>query len=401
MLSLFCRLLLVVLALTLIAVPAPACPFCNQQGQTMTGEINQASMVLYGTLANARPNTKGNDGFDGATDLNIEIVVKPHEILGGKKSLTLNRYLPLEQPGKYKYLVFCDVFKGKIDPYRGLAVKADSDMATYLKGVQDLKTEKQPKRLRFFFDYLDNADVEISNDALKEFANADYKDYSDMAKSLPPDKIAGWLKDPKTPAFRYGLYASLLGHCGKAEHAALLRSMLEDPEKRVASGVDGILAAYTMLKPAEGFDYIKSTLKDGKKEFLVRYAALRAIRFFWDYRPDLVSKADSAAAAAILLDQNDISDLAIEDLRKWERWELADRILGLQKTAAFEVPIVRRAILRYALAAAKASPAAAAYVAEQRKKDAQAVADAEELLKLEQPKPAGTEPPKSGGVANK
>src|SRR5262249_25112939 len=213
------------------------------------------------TLKNAKPGTKG-DAFDGTTDLNIEVVVKNNPILADKKTLTLNRYLPLEQADKYKYLVFCDVFKDKIDPYRGLAVKADSDMATYLKGVQSLKAEPPGKRLRFFFDYLDNADVEISNDALKEFANADYKDYHDMAKALHPDKIAGWLKDPKTPAFRYGLYASLLGHCGKAEHASLLRNMLDDPEKRVSSGVDGILASYTMLKPQEGFEYIKSTLKD-------------------------------------------------------------------------------------------------------------------------------------------
>lgn len=382
-----------------VAFPALACPFCNQQGQTLTGEITTASMVLFGTLANAKSGGK-NGAVDGTTDLKIEVVVKNHDILKGRKVLTLERYLPLEQIDKYKYLVFCDVFKDKIDPYRGLAVKADSDMGVYLKGVQTLKDEKPGKRLRFFFDYLDNADVEIANDALKEFANADYKDYRDMAKTLPAAKIAGWLKDPKTPTFRFGLYASLLGHCGTDADAALLRSMLEDPEKRVASGVDGILAAYTMLKPKEGWDYIQSVLKDGKKEFLIRYAGLRAVRFFWDFRTDLVSKEQCAKGAALLLDQNDISDLAIEDLRKWERWELAERVLALAKTPAFEVPIVRRAILRYALCA-KENPAAKAYVAELRKKDAQVVADAEELLKLEQPKPTTSEAPKTAGVASK
>ena len=30
----------------------------------------------------------------------------------------------------------------------------------------------------------------------------------------------------------YGLYASLLGHCGTKAHAKLLKSMIEDPEKR-------------------------------------------------------------------------------------------------------------------------------------------------------------------------
>jgi hypothetical protein len=154
-------------------------------------------------------------------------------------------------------------------------------------------------------------------------------------------------------------------------------------------GVDGILAAYTMLQPKLGWEYIKNTLQDGKKEFLLRYAALRAVRFFWDYRTDLVPREQCALATAILLEQNDIADLAIEDLRKWARWELADRVLALRNTSAMQVPIVRRAVLRYALNAKDVSPAAAAYVDEARKKDPQAVADAEELLKLEQPKPAG------------
>src|SRR5207249_9787356 len=142
-----------------------------------------------------------------------------------RKVITLARYV--EQPEKMKYLVFCDIFKGNIDPYRGVAVKADSDMPRYLKGALAVKDAKVGKRLRFFFDYLDNADIEISNDAYKEFGNADYKDYRDMAKKLPADKIAKWLEDPNTPAFRYGLYASMLGHCGTEKHGELLRKLLD------------------------------------------------------------------------------------------------------------------------------------------------------------------------------
>ena len=33
--------------------PARACPFCSMQGQTLTDEVKQAAMVLYGTLTNA------------------------------------------------------------------------------------------------------------------------------------------------------------------------------------------------------------------------------------------------------------------------------------------------------------------------------------------------------------
>src|SRR5205807_7054090 len=98
------RLLLVLVSALVVAIAsAQACPFCSQQGQTLTGEINQASMVLYGALKNATPGKKG-DTFDGTTDLAIEVIVKDHADREKGDSIKLNRYLPLDQPGKYKYL---------------------------------------------------------------------------------------------------------------------------------------------------------------------------------------------------------------------------------------------------------------------------------------------------------
>src|SRR5262249_17990585 len=156
------------------------------------------------------------------------------------------------------------------------------------------KDKKIPERLRFFFDWLNNEDQEIATDALKEFGNVDYPEYKDIAGTFPAEKVAAWLKDPKTPSYRLGLYASILGHSSKnkAEHATLLRSLVEDPDKRATSGVDGILAAYTMLQPKEGLQYLRSILKDPKQEFLMRYAALRAVRFFVDYRSDIIARKD-------------------------------------------------------------------------------------------------------------
>ncbi|HEY7422977.1 MAG TPA: hypothetical protein VH682_01830 [Gemmataceae bacterium] len=394
-------LVIALLACLLLVSPGGACPFCGMQGPTLTGEVGQSKMVLYGTLTN--PNEKANNG-DGATDLIVETVIKNEltgkmedPLAGKNKTVRLDRYLPPQAEGdKYRYLVYCDVFKGKIDPYRTLPVLKDGKMAEYLLGALKHKDESIGKRLRFFFDYLDSPELEISNDAYKEFANADYKDYQDMAKDLPAERVAKWLKDEKTPAFRYGLYASMLGHCGGPKDAKLLHDMLENREKRLGSGVDGMLAGYVMLKPKEGWAYTFDLLKDAKKEFMLRYAALRAVRFLWDSRPDLVSKKELKAGMGVLLDQSDIADLAVDDLRKRGCWDMTDRVLGLRNTKAYEVPIVRRAVLRFALGCQDSEKddskkaAAKAYVDEQRKKDAQMVADAEELLKLEQTPPVST-----------
>jgi hypothetical protein len=348
------------------------------QGQTLIGDVGQASMVLYGSFANGKPDP--NDLGGGTSDFRIDAVIKKHDILGDQKVITLPRYVPPSDKNT-KFLVFCDVFKGKIDPYRGVPVQADSDMVKYLTSAQAVKDKDVSARLRFYFDYLDNKEIEISNDAYKEFGNADYKDYRDMAKKLPADKLVGWLKDPNTPTFRYGLYASMLGHCGTDKDAKVLRAMLEDPQKRISTGVDGVLAGYVMLKPKEGMEHLRGILKDAKKEFMLRYAALRAARFFWDSRPDLLDKKDLVDGVCQLLEQSDIADLAIEDLRRWNRWEVSDRVLVLQDKSGFDIPIVRRAILRYALSCPEKK--AAEFVNQYRKRDPEMVKDAEELLKLE------------------
>src|SRR4029079_17924490 len=101
----------------------------------------------------------------------------------------------------------------------------------------------------------------------------------------------------------------------------------------------------------------------------------------------VVSKKELVDGLCVMLAQDDISDLAIEDLRKWQCWDMTDRVLAVAKTEAFKQPIVRRAILRYALQA-KGNKAAQEYVSERRKADAKAVEEAEELLKLEQETPA-------------
>ena len=70
----------------------------------------------------------------------------------------------------------------------------------------------------------------------------------------------------------------------------------------------------------------------------LRYAALRAARFFWTSRPDVVAKKDVAAGVALLLDDGNLADLAIDDLRKWGRWEVAD-LLWLRRRCELHMRI--------------------------------------------------------------
>jgi hypothetical protein len=377
------------LSLALAIVPtADACPFCPSAGQTLLGEVNQAHLIVFGTLSNAQRDM--NDFGKGTTDLDIEVVVKDHEFLNGKKKITLPRYVPPDPKGKSKYLIFCEIYKGELDPYRGEAVPEDSKIAEYLKGAIDLKDKDVPTRLHYFFKYFDSADWAISGDAFQEFSNADYKDVQVAAAKMDPDRIVGMLKDPNTSIARYGLLGLLLGHCGKKDkHAAALKEFIDDPKVKQATGLDGLLAGHVMLDAKAGMSHVGGLIKEPKEDFLVRYAALRCLRFFWEYRDDVIRKADVVEALKPLLDQPDIADLAIEDLRKWQQWDLATHIIGLFDKPTHDVSIIQRSIIKYALTAPAENKTAAAFLARMRAdpKQAERVRDLEQLLELEKPRP--------------
>ena len=200
-----------------LTLSSAACPFCSEErGPTLVGDFNQAAMVLVGMFHDPMLGKGGLE--DGTTDFTIDQILKSNDIVKNKKIITLPRYLP--NPKKNKFVVFCDVYKGNIDPYRGVEVQPNSDLVKYLFGAVAVKDKSSAERLCYCFDYLNSPEFDVAIDAYREFAKADYKEYKDLAKKLPPDTIAGWLKDPKTPPYRYGLYASLLGHCGKAGSTA-------------------------------------------------------------------------------------------------------------------------------------------------------------------------------------
>ena len=367
---------------------ALACPFCPSAGQTMLGEVKQAHLIVFGSMSNARrdPNEFGK----GTTDFEIEVVVKDHEFLKGKKTLTLPRYIPPDPKGKSKHLVFCEIYKGALDPYRGEQVPQDSKIAEYLKGAIDLQSKPVPDRLMYFFQNFDSPDWSISGDAFQEFSAAEYKDVRATAKLMDPDKILKMLKDPNTSMNRYGLLGMLLGHCGKpVPHGQALKTFIDDPKVKQASGLDGLLTGYILLDPKAGLGYVAGLIADSKEEFLVRYAALRCMRFFWEYRSEVVPKEALIGSVMPLIEQADIADLAIEDLRKWERWDLAPKLMGLFEKPTHDVPIVQRSLIKFALSAPATDQSCAELLAKLKAdpKQAERVKDLEQLLELEKPRP--------------
>ncbi len=394
---------------TATAAELHACPFCATQGQTLSSEVGQADFIVLGTLKNAKRDPE--DFSKGSTELDIATVVKAHPYLKDKKTIVLPRYVPLDAKAGEgeKFLVFCSLYspsadvgisavasvavladsgRATLDPYRGEQIKGNSELPTYLQQAIVAREKDAVARLTFFFKYLDHGELVINTDALMEFGNAEYKDVRKLSATLPADKLLKWLKDPNTPASRYGLYGLMYGHCGTADDAAALKALIDDPEKAFSSGLDGLLAGYILLKPKEGWAHLSTILGDAKKDFTTRYAALKVLRFFWEYRPDVLKKEELMAAMKTLVRQEEIADLPIEDLRKWGAWEETAFVLQEATKPSHNKQIVKRAVLRFALDAAVdgKNTAAAAYVTQARKDDPERVKFVEEMLADERPK---------------
>lgn len=379
------RIIALLFTLTLPALASAHCPFCSaMQGQTLVKEVQQAQFVLYGVPSNPQLKREADGREISTTDFTISDVVKNDAFLKNKKTLTFSKYIPPSTTGPEKFIVFCSVSNNEVDSYLFINTK-DEALVKYLKEAIQLDEKQVAKRLHFYFNYLDHFDLEISQDAYKEFAKAEYGDVVKMVKEFGGEtmrkRLQGWLKDPNTPQYRYGLFGLMLGLCGEKADSEVFLSVLNDSEKSLLTGIDGLLAGYVLLDKDNGWKYTMN-LVTNEKDFNKRYAALRTVRFLQDTHMGHVTQDELLGAMDHFLAQYDIADLAIEDLRKWKQWKFTKRIIELSKTEAHAQPIVQRAILRYMLCAT-GEKAAVDYVAAIRKDHPDRIKDAQELLELE------------------
>jgi hypothetical protein len=360
-----------------------ACSLCNpnlQQTATFRQDVGTSRMILYGAVVKSGLTTAG---AGGVSDFQVKAALKDDPWRGDRAVLEVPRYIPVSDPkDPPKYVLFCDVFQGKLDVFRGVPVKSDA-AAGYVKGLIALEGKPRADLLRYCFDYLEHPDKEVAQDAFLEFAKASDQEVGEVAAKLAPEKIRRWLKDPQTSEMRLGLYAFLLGACGGAEDADLLRAMVERPTERTQAAYDGLLGGYIHLRPREGWQLALSILKDARQPFAVRFAVVRMLRFYHGWKPK-ETRDNVLAGMRVVLAQGDLADLAAEDLRRWQEWDLTGEVLPLYGRKGYDAPLMQRALVRYALTCPK--PEAARFADELRKKDPELVKDVEESLQFDRPR---------------
>jgi hypothetical protein len=373
---------LVLAVLALVPRQTPACSLCGSlQMQSPTFREEAASklarVILHGTIANPRTSPDGK----GRTDFIVKTVLRSDPAIDKTRSLVLSRYLPIDDPkDPPHYLLFCDVDGSRLDPYRGVPLRSAGTVA-YLKKAFSLDGKKKADNLAFFFRHLDDPDPEVARDAFMEFARATDADILHAASKLSREKLRGWLEDPKTPRFQVGVYALLLGACGKPADADYLRKLLDSKEERYRSAADGLLAGYIQLEPRKGWELTHAILADGRKPLRLRLSVLQTLRFYRGAQPK-ESRPQVLRAMRTLLEQGELADLAIEDLRRWQMWDLTAEVLKVYGRKGYDAPLVRRAIIRYALCC-QPTRETKQFLAGRRAAEADVVKEVEEFLKFD------------------
>src|SRR4051812_15918142 len=196
----------VLLVLMLLPCPALPCSLCSniRQRTTLRQEASQptARLVLHGYLADPRPRQDvagaGTTDFHVLEVLKADATVPPEQMKRPGAVIVLGSYVPIVDPkNPPQYLLFCDLFGGKLDVYRSVEVKS-ARTAKYLEAALKLDPQDARGALLFFFRHLDHPDPEIATDAFMEMTRASDQVIGEVAKELPPEPLRRWLRCPTT-----------------------------------------------------------------------------------------------------------------------------------------------------------------------------------------------------------
>lgn len=325
---------------------AEACPFCSAPTLTLSEQYAKADAAVVVQWASAKAPEKDQPG--STTYEIVQVLRDPQKAFKKGGSIKLDRHR-MGKPGDLSLLLGT---KGETVEW-GSPLDVTETMLNYV--VQAPSPEAAgPKRLEYFMKFLEFSDQNIANDAYAEFANAPYKDIVQVAKSMPRDKIRKWLVSPDVSPTRLGLYGLMLGLCGDASDTSLMEKKITESSDDFRLGIDGVIGGYLLLAGDKGLAMIEEAkLKNKKVPFSETYAAMQALRFMWSYGSGKIAPERLRASMRVLIERPELTDLVVGDLARWKDWSIQQRLMQIYGTEEYNVPSIKRAIIRYMLASTK------------------------------------------------
>ena len=368
-------------AFSMTAPFALACPFCSAPSLTLSEQLSQSQVAATAEWVSA----VAPDGENVAsTTLKVLDVLNGSKVKPGE-TVTLDSYRTGEPGDLFLILANSPEAASEATPTflnqgadgDGLGVAPIAEAVAINKdGLQwsspieitEASAEYLTKlpapgtpntdRLAFFMNYLEYPDDTVSNDAYAEFASAPYDVILPLAEKMPRERIRSWVISEETSPTRLGLYGLMLGLCGEPSDKKLMEQKINEKTDDFRLGIDGVMGGYLLLAGEEGLELIEKTkLTDKTIPFSETYAAMQALRFLWtDGAKDDESKFTRdrlRQSMRLLLDRTELADLVIADLARWSDWSQMDQIYSLYNAEGFEVPSIKRAVVRFFLAATR------------------------------------------------
>ena len=362
---------------------AEACPFCTPT-MTISEQFSKADAIVLATFVSAEAPSK--DKLGSTTYEIVQTARGPAKWVEKGKQIVIERH----RPGKVG-----DLFILLGSRFRGDSLDWGSPTAiteSAFKFLSEAPGFESPAetRLAYYLKFLENSDPVIAEEAYGEFANAPYKDVAGLSKHFSPDSLRKWIKDSKTNVVRVNLYSMMLGLCGDERDARMFEERILDRSTEIRLSINGMMGGYLLLSGERGLEVLeKQMFLDKTALFSDTYSAMQALRFMWDYGKGKISADRLKASARLLLDRPDISDLVISDLARWKDWSIMSKLRSMYELEEYNIPTVKRSIIRYMIASTKDLPAGGGeqpgkhvaegtrYLEELRKIDPKYVGDAE------------------------
>jgi hypothetical protein len=382
------RVAIVAVACVAAALPAPvasACPFCNAAMQTLSQELDSASVALIAVLEKPMPMGGLDDpatAETAAATFRVVQVLRGGEFLKGAKTIEVV-YFGEEAPDKEFFITGLAGVTGPDTLDWTNPIPLSLIAADYIRKLPTVPAEGAD-RLAFFQDYLRSDDPLLMQDSYDEFARSPYAALIALEPRMDRPKLVEWINDPRVGPASRRLFLTMLGICGKGDDVAMLEAlmnydylrmqpgiaaavatsmavgpnpgaglideMVHTEERRRRESLDALVACYLKLKGPEGMPLVEELfLKNPKVDYTQLHSVIMALRFHGE-ETDVVPKSKLLEAMRLVLDHHDLADQVITDLTRWEDWEIMPRLVGMFKDSE-EGDWIRQPVAAYLLVA--------------------------------------------------
>lgn len=373
------------LATALAVRPAAACPFCNAVSQTLRQEMEAMDAVVIATSLDSDLTRNRETG---------QVRMKVGRVLKGGEFVSID--------DEVDAIYYGEVAAGRrfmlsgVDPpeMQWSCLPLNERSEKYVIKVAELPEDDPVERIRFFMDYLQSDDDMLSRDAYDEFATTPYDAVQKLGPEMDHDGLVKWIQDAETSTDRRRLYFTMLGVCGDKGDVPMLEGLLTSSQKTARSGLDAMIACYLTLAGEEGLPKIDELFLANKKaSYADTYAAIMAVRFHGT-EGDVIPRSALVESLHHVLNREDLADLVIPDLARWNDWSQIERLTKLFVEADEENNWVRVPVVNYLRACPL--PEAEEALEECKRVDPESVRRANTFFSL--PKPGPEKAPSSSAI---